>query len=283
MADALPRRVNPRWGGDVGNNWRSSSPVLGCVLECLRELEHAPIVTRSPNDLQPDRETLWGESGRHRDRGMTGDRDPRARPHPFDIRRHSCAVDFGRVWLVGGKRRKLRHGQQEKLVGREELDLAPVERGTKVGGAANVWSGEGAALLDVPDHRVLQLIAMTVEQHAIAPFEITGPKRFKHLIGASEVGFSLHQVDPEIGENAPLRLEHVSRATIDRQSAQITAPGHSDPAKVACQRTSEGGSGLLQRNRRAQIGSGNDAHHQCHVADRARQRAVDRHVEPRRL
>src|SRR5215211_1611041 len=83
---------------------RPAPPVIGRALEGVRELEHAPVVTGAPDDLQADRETFRSEARGNGDGGMPGHRDTRARSHPLDVRGHWRAVDLSWIRDIGRER-----------------------------------------------------------------------------------------------------------------------------------------------------------------------------------
>ena len=67
--------------------------VPGRLLERVRELEHAPVVTVTTDDLHPHRQPTWSEPARHGDRRVGHERHVPARAHPVDVGRHRRARD----------------------------------------------------------------------------------------------------------------------------------------------------------------------------------------------
>ena len=124
---------------------------------------------------------------------------------------------------------------------------------------------------------------MGVELGAMTDLEAPGAEDLEDLVGAAQVRLRLDQLDAEIGEDAALGLEDGGGAGIDRQPAQVAAPGDARAAEIARQRPAEDLAGVVQAEREAEIRPGHDAHQQGDVADGARQGAIDGHVEPGRL
>ena len=121
--------------------------------------------------------------------------------------------------------------EEEELVLGEEVVHAAIDLGPQARGAADIGPREGAPLLDVPDHRVFQLVAVIVEKVTVTQFEVPGAKDVEHLVGAAQVGFGLDEIDAEVGEDGALGLEHCRGARIDRETAQVAAPGNADSRK----------------------------------------------------
>src|SRR5687768_17871002 len=105
---------------------------------------------------------------------MSGHRDARARSHPLDIGGHWRAVDLGRVGNVCREWWNLGDGKQQELVFGEEVLHTAINLRSQTRGATNVRSRDDASLLDVPDDRVLQLIAVIVEKVTVTQFKVPG-------------------------------------------------------------------------------------------------------------
>ena len=64
------------------------------LFERVRQLQNAPFVAMSPDNLDPDRQACGRKPGGHRDRRIRHERDVPAGPHPIDIRRHWFPSDL---------------------------------------------------------------------------------------------------------------------------------------------------------------------------------------------
>src|SRR5262245_41014165 len=101
-------------GFSIGAPWAYSSlglveigpalPDAGSGFESVRELQHREVLAIAADDLQPHRQSVGRESGRYRDRGVTGDGDVVAALHPVEVVVELRSVDLARPFHLGGKR-----------------------------------------------------------------------------------------------------------------------------------------------------------------------------------
>src|SRR4029078_9110023 len=141
------------------SDWRTALPHLGLTLEGMRELQHAEIVAMATDDLQADRQAVGREAGRHGDRRMAGDSDVVAALHPVEIVAQPGAGNFARPLYIDRVGRELVDRADEEVVPVEESAHAVEELRAQLRGARHLFGLEAQTLLDVPLHRVLQVIA----------------------------------------------------------------------------------------------------------------------------
>ena len=130
----------------------------------MREPEYLEIVLVAPDDLDPDRKSLRRETARDRDRGQTRHRHPVARAHPVEVILEPGPIDLAHPGLVQLEGRDLAHGQHQEFVALHELADPVVTRGAQHFRAREIIPAESESLLDVPDDRVLDALALALEQ-----------------------------------------------------------------------------------------------------------------------
>ena len=123
-------------------------PIPGSLLEGVCELQHAPVVVVSPDDLHADRQALTGEPAGYRDGRTSRGRDVVARPHPVDVGVHLDAVDLSDVFRLDVERRDLADGQRQELVIRQELTKPMIEFCSFSFGAAAGFAGKAVLTQD---------------------------------------------------------------------------------------------------------------------------------------
>src|SRR2546426_4312100 len=143
-------------------------PELGGLLEGVGELQDAEVVAVAADDLQADRKPVGRESGGDRDRRVAGDGDVVAALHPVEVVVHANGGDLARPFLVDREGRELGHRAQQELVALQEPPHAVKQIAAQRLRPGDFLGGELEALLDVPDHGVLELVAMLLEEDAVA-------------------------------------------------------------------------------------------------------------------
>ena len=68
---------------------------------------------------------------------------------------------------------------------------------------------------------------------------VPGPKHLEDLVGVTQIGLGLDELDAKIRKDLALSLEYRRRTWIDRQAAQIATPGDTSAAKIALEGTGE--------------------------------------------
>ena len=113
------------------------------------------------DELQADRQAVVAEAAGDRDRRAAGDGDGIAEHQPVDIGRELLAIDLVDIALLDGKGLDRCGRRDQHVVAVEELDAccARSPRARRLGGG-EVGSGQLQALLDVPDHLGLELVAV---------------------------------------------------------------------------------------------------------------------------
>src|SRR5436853_103955 len=120
------------------------------------------------------------------------------------------------------------------LVERRALDL-------RVG---QLTRGELEALLGIPDHRVLDLVTMLGQHRTVARREREGPQRLEDLAGVAQVRLRVVDGAAQVLEDFSLRLERGRHPSIDREAAEVAAPGDPHAAEVTRARPPQATAGL---------------------------------------
>src|SRR5882762_1493859 len=153
---------------DLCRERRAALPELRCLLEGVGELQDAEVIAVAADDLQADRKPFGREPGGDRDRGVAGDGDVVAALHPVEVVVHAHAGDLARPLLVDREGRELVHRAQQELVALQEPPHAVKQVAAQRLRPGDFVGGELEALLDVPDHGVLELVAMLLEEDSVA-------------------------------------------------------------------------------------------------------------------
>src|SRR5688572_8428862 len=90
-ANRLARRGVMVTLGAATSNRGTAQTMLRRLLERVRELQHAPVVTVPPDDLEPDGQSAARESSRDADGWIRHERHVPTAPHPVDVRLHRNA------------------------------------------------------------------------------------------------------------------------------------------------------------------------------------------------
>src|SRR5690348_4860718 len=107
------------------------------------------------------------------------------------------------------------------------------------------------------------------------------PKRQKYFIVTGLIGASMVDNAAEIAECFSLRFEYRPYSAVDRQTAEVDRPGHSNVFKVTHQRFCKQ-TGIGRVNRRiAWIGACHGAQQKTDVSDGPRHRAFDTEAQKR--
>src|SRR5712691_8604635 len=168
-------------------------PGLRCLLEGVGELQDAEVVAVAADDLQADRKPFGGEAGGDRDRRVAGDGDVVAALHPVEVAVHPHAGDLARPFLVDREGRQLVDGAQKELVAPQKPPHAVKQVAAQGLRAGDFLWRELQALLDVPDHGVLELVAVLLEVDAVALQEAERAQGFEGFGGAGEIGLRFFQ------------------------------------------------------------------------------------------
>ena len=118
-------------------------------------------------------------------------------------------------------------------------------------GGGDLLAGEGEALLDIPDGRVFQLCPPVPQQPGVARHHRDRALDAERFVRARQIRVGVLDFAAEARERRAARLEHGGGARVDRQAAEVSAPGHFRPAKLPVQFASEDGPCLAIRQRRA--------------------------------
>ena len=246
----------------------------------MGELQDAKIVAVAADDLQADGKPVGREARGDRDRRVAGDGDVVAALHPVEVVVHAHAGDLARPFLVDREGRKLVYRAQKELVALEEPPHAVKQVATQRLRAGDFLGRELEALLDVPDHGVLELVAVLLEVDAVALQEAERAQGFEGFGGAGEIGFRLFQRAAKIVEHFFLSGQDGGDASVHRQAAEVAAPGDADFLEVPFQALREDFSRLGDRHRRARVGAGHGREKKGAVVHGARHRADHRQRVP---
>src|SRR5262245_66605460 len=116
-------------------------------------------------------------------------------------------------------------------------------------GLADLARGELEPLLGVPDNRVLHLVTMLGQERAVARREAQGALHLEDLPRVGDVGFAVLDPAAERLERRALRVEHLRHAAVDRQPAEVAAPGDARVLEVAAELAAEARTRLGDRDR----------------------------------
>ena len=264
---ALSRGRSPRHPGDgtaADALCRAAWP-----FRTLWQSSTARSAPRRPTICSPTGKTIRREPARHADRRRAEAADRITGRHPIDVGVHRHARDRARPLDLDGKRQHLHRGQHEKLVRREKLCEAGIERRLRACGTFEIGRRELEPPLDVPHDGVLELRSPALEVAAQRSRIARRAQRLKQLVDAVEVGLAVGYVATE------LRRENGARGVADRRhaglhgvAAEALAPGDARAREIALRHVAKRRARLRQRQRVASVGPRH--HRQAAARDRRR-------------
>src|SRR6267378_4173659 len=153
---------------DLSRKRRAAFPELRCLFEGVGELQDAEVVAVAADDLDAYRKIVWRESGGDRDRRVAGDGDVVAALHPVEVVVHAHAGDLARPFFVDREGRQLVDRAQKELIVLQEAPHAVKQVAAQRLRPGDFLGRELEAFLDVPDHGVLEFVAVLLEVDAVA-------------------------------------------------------------------------------------------------------------------
>ena len=97
-------------------------------------------------------------------------------------------VDCRRIAQIDVEGRCQRSWCDQQIVGAEEFDHAPVERGALALGASNIGWRLGKTALGVPDDVGLQLVAVLPQLQFAVDHEVLATQDMERLVGRADIG-----------------------------------------------------------------------------------------------
>ncbi len=213
--------------------------------------------------------------------GQPGRRDQVGRAHPVQVRVLRHAVDLMHPVELEVERRHLADRASEHVDVLVERADPVGERREELRRPAQVGRLELEPALDVPRDVGADVVRPRGQQRAERGRVLQRPPDPETLVSAGQVRRRVDDLAAEVGEHLPGRRERGADRGIDREAAEVQAPGDPDAAQVTCQqvghlsRIGEGRRRRVERERHPRVGAADHREEQGDVADCARHRPFD--------
>ena len=106
-------------------------------------------------------------------------------------------------------------------------------------GGGDLFAGEGEALLDIPDGRVLELGPVVAQEIGKPRHHVHRALDAERLVRARQIRVGVPDFAAEGRERRAACLDYGGGAGVDWQTAEVAAPGHFRAAKVSAEVTGE--------------------------------------------
>src|SRR5919112_166837 len=197
--------------GSPRQRWTALAVARG-FFERVGQLQDAEVVPVSADDLSSHGQPFRCETAGYRGGGQTGNAHVVARLHPIYVGLHPFSVDLRDVALLHVEGWYLAHRRDEELVGLHEGPHPVEELRPLAFRSPYLRSAKAGSLLDVPDHGVLYLVPVALQQLTVGELVAPCPEYLEDLVRVREVRLRILHCTTQRLEGGALALQHLPHA-----------------------------------------------------------------------